>query len=95
MIHVSRLCRVPGIFAAMDPSSPSYIAAAQALSVIRSGCRIFVHGSAATPTYLVRALAAESHRLTDVEVVCISVLGDFPIAAPEQSGSFRINSFFV
>lgn len=71
------------------------IPTAEAISVIQSGQRVFIHGSAATPTHLVNALAGESHRLKDVELVCISVLGPFGVADPSLSTSFRVNAFFV
>ncbi|MBP7270959.1 MAG: 4-hydroxybutyrate CoA-transferase, partial [Bacteroidia bacterium] len=72
-----------------------YLPASEALQVVQSGQRVFIHGSAATPTHLVRALAGEAPRLKDVEIVSISVLGDFPIAESRYEGNFNINSFFV
>jgi len=52
-----------------------YVTAAEALSVIQSGHRVFVHGSACTPLYLLKALGAEKHRLRHVELVSISLQG--------------------
>jgi acyl-CoA hydrolase len=72
-----------------------YVSAAQAVSLVDSGQRVFVHGSAATPTTLVKALAQRKDELKDVEIVSISVFGDFPLAKPEMADSFRINSLFV
>ncbi len=72
-----------------------YSDAAEALSVIRSGDRVFVHGSAQTPTYLLQRLAAQKERLRDVELVNISVYGDIMVDRPEYEGHFHINSLFV
>ncbi len=75
--------------------NPTYVTPGEAIALIQSGNRIFVQGSAATPTLLVEELAAQAGRLQDVEVVSISVFGNFPIADPGLEKSFRINSQFV
>lgn len=67
----------------------------EALSVIQSNQRIYIHGSAQTPTYLLKHLAKEAHRLQNVEVVSISVYGELFIDKPEYRDHFRINSLFV
>ncbi|MFM2136270.1 MAG: hypothetical protein RL021_1670, partial [Bacteroidota bacterium] len=74
---------------------PVYVSPETVVSLIGSGERVFIHGSAATPTTLVRALAARAPELTAVEIVSISVFGDFPLAAPGMEPHFRINSLFV
>ena len=51
----------------------TYQSAEEALSVIQSGDRVFVQGSAQTPLYLLRELAKQSHRLHNVEMVFITV----------------------
>jgi acyl-CoA hydrolase len=66
-----------------------------ALSHIKSGQRVFVHGSAATPTHLLEILVGRADDLKDVELVFISVFGDFPPARPEFQNSFKLNSLFV
>jgi acyl-CoA hydrolase len=72
-----------------------YQAAQEALSVVQSGHRIYVHGSAQTPTFLLKALAAEAKRLRHVELVSISVYGDVQIDKPGFEENFHINSMFV
>jgi acyl-CoA hydrolase len=67
----------------------------EALSVIQSGNRVYVHGSAQTPNVLLKALAHQSARLHDVELVFISVYGDIEVDKPEYKGHFRVNSLFV
>ncbi|RCU42211.1 acetyl-CoA hydrolase/transferase family protein [Chryseobacterium lacus] len=73
----------------------NYVSAAEAISLINSGDRIFFHGSACTPNYLIEELAQHAHRLRDVEIVSITVQGNVPIAQPEYKDSFYINSLFV
>ncbi len=73
----------------------NYVSAAEAISLINSGDRIFLHGSACTPNYLIAELAQQAPRLRDVEIVSITVQGDVPIAKPEYKDSFYINSLFV
>ena len=72
-----------------------YVSASEALSVIRSGHRVFVHGSAMTPIYLLNELAKESGRLRDVEMVSITIHGDIDLCKPEYAGNFHMNSMFV
>lgn len=72
-----------------------YVSACEALSVIRSGHRVFVHGSAMTPVYLLNELAKESGRLRDVEMVSITIHGDIDVCKPEYAGNFHMNSMFV
>ncbi|PRY12040.1 acyl-CoA hydrolase [Pontibacter ummariensis] len=73
----------------------TYKSAEEALSVIQSGDRIFIHGSAATPQYLVQKLAERAPELRDVELVSVSTFGDMPCAREEYRESFFINSLFV
>ena len=71
-----------------------YVTASAALACIQSGMRVFIHGSAATPTHMVEHLAQATH-LQDVELVFITVLGNFPLANPGMEKHFRLNSLFV
>lgn len=74
---------------------PYYVSPKEALAVIQSNQRIYIHGSAHTPTYLLKHLAAEAHRLQNVEIVSISVYGDLQIDKPEFKNHFNFNSLFV
>jgi acyl-CoA hydrolase len=73
----------------------NYKTPSEALAVIKSGDRVYIHGSAQTPTYLLNELAKESYRLKDVELVFISVYGDIVVDRPEYAESFKLNSLFV
>lgn len=72
-----------------------YISAEEAVSVIKSGDRIFSHGSACTPNLLIDELARQSTRLRDIEFVSITQQGNVEIAKPQYKDSFYINSLFV
>ncbi|RYZ20782.1 MAG: acetyl-CoA hydrolase/transferase family protein [Chitinophagaceae bacterium] len=72
-----------------------YQSPAEALTIVQSGNRVFVQGSAQTPTCLLRALAEEAPRLRDVELVFITVYGDVHVNRPGLEASFRLNSLFV
>ncbi len=72
-----------------------YSTAEEALSVVQSAQRLFIHGSACTPLFLMRKLAEQADRLRDVELVFITVLGDIVVQKPEYQDNFHINSMFV
>lgn len=72
-----------------------YVSAEEALSVIQGNQRVFVHGSACTPLHLLRELAKQKDRLSNVELVFITVQGDIVLDKPEYKNSFHINSMFV
>jgi acyl-CoA hydrolase len=67
----------------------------EALKVIKPGDRIFIHGGAATPTYLLNQLAERASELWNIELVSISMQGKAAIMDPKYKGSFRMNSLFV
>jgi acyl-CoA hydrolase len=72
-----------------------YKKAEEAIQLIQSGHRVFVHGSAATPQTLLKALAAHSGHLRNVEILAISTHGQIDIAKPEYKDRFYFNSLFV
>lgn len=73
----------------------TYQSAEEALSVIQSNQRVFVHGSAQTPLFLLRELAKQAPRLQNVELTFITVQGDITVDKPEYEGIFNINCMFV
>jgi acyl-CoA hydrolase len=72
-----------------------YATAEAAVKLIQSGDRVFIHGSAATPNTLLKALAANSDHLRNVEILAISTLGELDIARPAYKDRFYFNSLFV
>ncbi len=73
----------------------NYVSAEQALQVIQSGQRVFVHGSACTPIYMLQKLAEQAPRLRNVELLSISLYGDVMLDKPQYHPNFRFNSLFV
>ena len=71
------------------------VSAAEAVSVIQSGNRVFIHSVAAAPRRLIEAMTARSGELRVVEIVQLHTEGEAPYAAPEMAKSFRVNSVFV
>jgi len=69
--------------------------AEEAVSVIRSGNRVFIHSVAAAPQRLIQAMTARAPELKDVEIVHLHTEGPAPYAAPEMRQSFRVNALFV
>lgn len=72
-----------------------YVSAEEAVSLIKSGDRIFGHGSACTPDLFYDELARQSSRLQNVELVSITQQGKVAIAQPDFKDSFYVNSLFV
>lgn len=73
----------------------NYQNAYDALSVIQSGQRVFIHGSAQTPHYLLKQLSLHKDRLKNVELVFISLLGDVELDKAAYKDNFHINCMFV
>ncbi len=71
------------------------VSAPEAVSAIRSGQQVFVHGGAATPSVLLEALAARAGELRDVGVVHLHTEGPAPHLAPELAASFRHRALFI
>ncbi len=74
---------------------PVKMTAEDAVKVIKSGDRVFVHGVAAVPHVLLNAMVARADELRDVELVHLHTEGAAPYAQPEYAESFRVNAFFV
>ncbi len=72
-----------------------HISAEQALQCIKSGIRVFIHGSASTPVCLVQVLQARHNELNNVELVSITNIGDLNFEDPEYKKNFFFNSLFV
>lgn len=75
--------------------SLNYKNAAEAVKTIENGQRIFIHGSAATPLHLLKALMNRCGELKDVELVSITTLGDDIFNHPDFGKSFFMNTLFV
>jgi 4-hydroxybutyrate CoA-transferase len=69
--------------------------AEQAVDLVRSGDRVWIHTGCATPEPLVAALARRAPQLQDVEILHIVACGSGAYARPEMAGHFRLNSLFL
>lgn len=79
----------------VDDYKKKLVSAEEAVSVVKSGDRVYVSGNAATPYVLLNALATRKDELRDVELVHVLLLGEDPLSRPEMEGHFRHNSLFV
>jgi acyl-CoA hydrolase len=71
-----------------------FIPAEEALQLVQSNQRVFLHGSAATPIYLINKLLEQKDRLKNVEFVSITQQG-VDLNNPDLEGHFFSNSLFV
>ncbi|MEO1053152.1 MAG: acetyl-CoA hydrolase/transferase C-terminal domain-containing protein [Bacteroidota bacterium] len=71
------------------------VSAEEAVNIIQSNDRVFIHSAAMTPHLLVEAMTARHRSLRNVEVVEIHTEGEAPYVQEEYAESFRTNSFFV
>lgn len=69
--------------------------AAAAVSEVKSGDRIYVHGGAATPSVLIEALVARAAQLQDVELVHLHTDAAAPYVGPGMEAHFRHNALFI
>ncbi len=81
-----------------NPANPSPVCSPvshdQALSHIKSGMNVFVHGGCATPTGLIAALARRRD-LDGVKIFHLHLMGDMPLVCPELCGRVTSYSLFV
>jgi len=70
------------------------VSPADAIGLLRSGMRVFVHGAAATPTPLLEAMVGRAD-LEDVRVYHLHLDGPTRFTEPEHSGRFLSISFFT
>lgn len=73
----------------------NFVTADQALAVLRSGQRVYIHNGCSEPVDLVHALTRRGRELRGVEVLHMATMGVAPYAAPEFDGHFRHNGLFL
>mgnify|MGYP001310981435 CR=1 FL=1 len=74
---------------------PHVMTAGDAVRLIKSGDRVYLHEVAMTPHELLDALVGRAGQLSGVEVVSLHTEGPAPHVAPECAGSIRHNALFV
>jgi acyl-CoA hydrolase len=77
----------------MNPGT--YVSAEEAVSLVASGNRVFIHGSAATPIHLIKALQDRYAELDNIELVSVTNMGDIDFNDPKLGDTFFFNSLFV
>lgn len=80
---------------AQNRRTPPIVSADEAMSLVQSGHRVYLHEVAMTPHELVDALVHRAHGLHDIETVSIHTEGPAPFVAPEMAGHIRHNALFV
>lgn len=73
----------------------NFVSAEEALKLVRSGDRVYIHSVAAAPQQLIKALTERADELRDVELVHLHTEGSAPYSDAKYTDSFRINAFFV
>jgi acyl-CoA hydrolase len=74
---------------------PQYVSPDEAVNIIESGNRVFLHGGAATPHLLLGALFKRAGTIKNVELISMSLHGFIDWEHPEILKSFYLNSLFV
>lgn len=75
------------------PYSP--VTPQEAVSIIRSGDKVFIHTGAAAPQVLVKALAERAHELREVQIYQMHTEGPAPYAEEQYQDSFYVHSLFT
>jgi 4-hydroxybutyrate CoA-transferase len=71
------------------------VSADEAVSEIKSGQQVFMHGAAATPTVLLEALVRRAPELRDVKIVHMHAEGPHPHLEPNMQGHFLHKALFI
>lgn len=69
--------------------------AEEAVKLIQSDHRVFLHSAAATPRELVNAMSKRSNELSNVRIYSMHTEWDAPYADEEHASAFEVNAFFV
>ena len=67
----------------------------EAVKLISSGQRVYVHPGCAVPEVLVNAMSERYLELEDVEVIHLLTVGKAAYSVPEMEGHFRHNAVFI
>ena len=67
----------------------------EALAVVRSGQRVYIHNGCAEPNELVKALTRRGPELRNVELLHMATMGYAGYTLPEYEGHFRASSLFI
>ncbi|MFO0574848.1 MAG: acetyl-CoA hydrolase/transferase C-terminal domain-containing protein [Polyangia bacterium] len=76
-------------------AASKYVSAEEALRLVRSGMRVYIHTAAAAPHRLISALVARSGELHGVEIVHLHTEGPAPYILPQHLQAFHASALFV
>jgi acyl-CoA hydrolase len=71
------------------------VSSSEAISIINSGDRVFVHTAAATPQHLVNAMTERANELRNIEVCHLHTEGEAPYVDERYADTFHTNTMFV
>ncbi len=71
------------------------VTAQEALSLVKSGDRIYIHSAAASPQILIDALVDRKNELKNVDIVHLHTESDAKYVEEQYEGHFRCKSFFL
>lgn len=71
------------------------VSADDAVKVIKSNNRVYIHAAAAAPQALIKAMSNRHEELRNVEICQLHTEGVAPYANIELKDSFHVNSFFI
>ena len=72
-----------------------YTTAEEAVKIIKSNDRVYLHGVSASPFRLIDAMVARAHELRNVELIHLHTEGEAAYARAEFKDSFWISALFV
>lgn len=75
--------------------SMKFVNAAEAVTLVKNGNRVFIQGGCATPQRLVDALTQRHAELKNVEITHLHTEGNAPYVNRDYSEAFRVNAFFI
>lgn len=71
------------------------VAPEEAIKIVKSNDRVYIHTAAAVPQDLINALTARHEELRAVEIIHLHIEGEAPYADEKYRDSFHVNSLFV
>ncbi len=77
--------------------NPSYTAVSpeEAVALVKTGDKIFIHSATAAPKTLIEALAKRSEELRNIQIMHLHTDAPAPYADEGMEDSFRVNNLFV
>lgn len=75
--------------------SEKYMSADEAVKLIESGNRVFIHSVAAAPQQLIKAMVNRADELRNVEIVHLHTEGEAPYVKSEYKDSFFTKCLFI